>query len=468
MMDRDGTDSAAAAATAEIGSIIDKRYRITGVLGTGGMGSVYRGEHIKLRRPVAVKMLHAHFSQTSEASKRFEREAFAAGRLDHPNCVTVSDFGELDDGTLYLVMELIDGLSLEDLLERDGRLSVARALHITGHVLRGLGHAHQMGIVHRDIKPGNVILVERDDDTEFARLLDFGIAKLMGEAATEEGGKKLTQAGMAFGTPLYLSPEQAIGGRVDHRADLYSTSVMLFQMVTGVVPFDSEEPLDVLMAHATREVPRIAEMAPGVQVPEDVEQLIRRGMAKKAGQRFVDATEYLSEIERCLAASSAPRPAVVSSSPTEVGVHQVSVSADDTQPGFESPPSESPPVESPPVESPPVESPPVESPPVEALTTDDASVPMSASAETTPAPPRVVPLQAALTGALSQATRATSSALENVVRQITKAPLPSTQAGQSTATPGMPPDHTAQRARRRRWLWIAAISLLVLTIIALI
>ena len=286
--------------TAEIGEIIDKRYRIVSVLGQGGMGSVYRAEHTRLRRPVALKLLHSQVSIGSEISKRFEREAFAAGRLDHPNCVAVSDFGELDDGTLYLVMEYVDGTPLEDLLDQEGSLDPLRALHITRHVLRGLKHAHEAGIVHRDIKPANVMLIERDGDVDFARILDFGLAKLVGEAALEEGGKKLTQAGVAFGTPLYLSPEQATGGAIDHRADVYSTSVMLYEMLTGLPPFDSDEAIQVLMMHVTQDMPAMSERAPEVSVPPEVEELVRRGMAKKPSQRYASAADYIAAVEACL------------------------------------------------------------------------------------------------------------------------------------------------------------------------
>ncbi|HUH02229.1 MAG TPA: serine/threonine-protein kinase, partial [Kofleriaceae bacterium] len=223
--------------TEKIGTVIDRRYRITGLLGRGGMGSVYRAEHVRIRRPVAVKLLHPGYGQVEEIARRFEREAFATGRIDHPNIVIVSDFGELDDGTLYLVMELLDGVSLGDVMEEEKQLAPRRALRIIKHVLRGLGHAHAFEIIHRDIKPENVLLVEHAGEHEFAKILDFGIAKLVGDAELEEGGEKLTQAGVAFGTPAYISPEQATGSNIDHRADIYSLSVMLYEMLIGRAPF---------------------------------------------------------------------------------------------------------------------------------------------------------------------------------------------------------------------------------------
>ncbi len=301
------TAAAGRSQTAEIDEVIDKRYRITGVLGWGGIGSVYRAEHTTIRRPVALKLLHSNVGQSHELGKRFEREAFAAGRLDHPNCVTVLDFGVLEDGRRFLVMELLEGLSLEELLVGEGRLPSSRALHIARHVLSGLAHSHEAGVVHRDVKPANVMLTERDGDADFATLLDFGIAKLLDDAATEEAGPQLTQVGIAFGTPLYLSPEQAFGRVVDHRADLYSLSVLLFEMVAGRPPFDSDGNLEVLTMHTSHAVPPIRAVAPEVDVPAAVEALIRRGMAKNPDERFADAGDFIAAIDECLASAPAPR-----------------------------------------------------------------------------------------------------------------------------------------------------------------
>ncbi len=272
------------------GEIIDSRYRILGVLGQGGMGSVYRAEHVTIRRPLAIKLLHPFVSQLSDSARRFEREAFAAGQVDHPNCVNVSDFGKLPDGRLYLVMELLEGISLRQLLDQ-GPLPPARAVPIVRHVLRALGHAHKLGIVHRDIKPDNVILVERDGEKDFAKVLDFGIALLR----SERGSAQLTQVGMTIGTPTYLSPEQALGQTVDHRTDLYAVSIMLFEMLAGRPPFEAAEPLGVLTMHATVEPPRIRTLAP--HVPPAIEEALLRGMAKSREQRVQSADEYLALLD---------------------------------------------------------------------------------------------------------------------------------------------------------------------------
>ncbi|MBW1907798.1 MAG: serine/threonine protein kinase, partial [Deltaproteobacteria bacterium] len=215
---------------------MDSRYRITGVLGSGGMGCVYLAEHVSIRRPLALKLLHPEVEEIEEVAKRFEREAFAIGRVDHPNCVNVSDFGKFGDGTFYMVLELLDGVLLFDLLERETRVDWKRALHIGRHVLSALAYAHDAGIIHRDVKPENVILVDQDGDPDFAKILDFGIAKLHDEAQADSdtglltNDNKLTQQGITIGTPTYIAPEQAYGLSVDQRADLYSLSVMLYEM----------------------------------------------------------------------------------------------------------------------------------------------------------------------------------------------------------------------------------------------
>ena len=183
-----------------VGQVVESRYRVEEMLGRGGMGVVYRGRHIAIDRAVAIKVLNPTLSTASEMVQRFEREARAAGKLDHPNCVPVIDFGTMPNGTLFLVMEHVSGQSLATLLGSEGSLHPKRALAITRHVLRGLGHAHSLGIVHRDIKPDNVMVVARDDEPDFARVLDFGIAQLRDAG----GGERLTQAGVAVGTPIYF------------------------------------------------------------------------------------------------------------------------------------------------------------------------------------------------------------------------------------------------------------------------
>ncbi len=304
--------------TDRVGEVIDSRYRITGVLGEGSMGTVYRAEHLGIRRAVALKLLHPNVASLPEIMQRFEREAYATGRIDHPNCVTISDFGKLDDGSLFLVMELLEGRQLSDLLEAEHRLSVGRAMHIVRHILRGLAHAHRAGIVHRDVKPENVTLVEHEGDADFAKILDFGLAKLVG-AAAEDDGKRLTRVGLTFGTPAYMSPEQAIGQDVDARTDLYAVSIILYEMIAGRPPFVGADPLAVLPMHMSCEVPPLSEVAPEVEVPVQLEQLIRYGLAKRRDERIASAKDYLSAIneiteqEHC---ERTPRPEIWPSAST--------------------------------------------------------------------------------------------------------------------------------------------------------
>jgi serine/threonine-protein kinase len=286
-----------------IGQVIDGRYRLTSLVGRGGMGAVFLAEHVTIRRPVAVKYLVPSLAAIPELARRFQREAFAIGRIEHPNCVTVLDFGRLDNGSLYLVMEYLAGRSLAEAIEDEERLPARRSLHILRHVLRGLGHAHQAGIVHRDVKPENVILVEHDGVPDFAKILDFGIARVFGQTPPdmmEEGEERLTQAGIAFGTPAYLSPEQAIGDPVDPRADLYSATVMLFEMVCGRPPFYSSDKLELLAMHATRPPPRLRDVAPDLAVPPLLDELVARGLCKSPADRFASADDYIAAIERCL------------------------------------------------------------------------------------------------------------------------------------------------------------------------
>jgi eukaryotic-like serine/threonine-protein kinase len=267
------------------------------------MGCVYLAEHVSIRRPLALKLLHPEVGEIDEVTKRFEREAFAIGRVDHPNCVNVSDFGKLDDGTFYMVLELLNGALLFDLLERHERLGWQRALHIGRHVLSALDYAHGAGIIHRDIKPENVILVEQDDDPDFAKILDFGIAKLLDDVRPETdtgpltNDAKLTQHGVTIGTPTYIAPEQAYGHAIDGRADLYSLSVMLYEMIAGVPPFDADDVGTLLRMHVSAAVPSFSEVAPDVHAPETVEALIRHGLEKNPNDRVGSAKEYIDRID---------------------------------------------------------------------------------------------------------------------------------------------------------------------------
>jgi serine/threonine-protein kinase len=277
----------------EIGSVLDGRYRIDAVLGTGGMGRVYRAEHTKIGKVVAIKVLHADLGRNREAAQRFQREAMASGRLDHPNIVGVSDFGVFDDGACYLVMEVLEGESLGDRLARDHRIHWAEAIDILRGVLAGLRHAHDRGVVHRDIKPDNVYLAHKDGEPVI-KILDFGIAKLYAGTADDPAA---TRAGLTVGTPAYLSPEQAVGGEITPASDLYSASIVLYEMLAGRAPFEDKDPLAMLGAHVGRRPPAFAEVAPGVEIPAPLEEIVQRGLMKAATERISTASDYLAMLD---------------------------------------------------------------------------------------------------------------------------------------------------------------------------
>ncbi len=283
--------------TARVGTLIDGRYRLEALIGRGGMGVVYRAAHTGLRKLVAIKVLHPSLASSPEVRTRFEREALAIGKIDHPNCVGVFDMGSMEDGSLYLVMELLDGKSLGDILDEEGQVAPTRALHILKHILTGLAHVHHVDLVHRDIKPENVYLVNHGEDRDFAKILDFGIAKPM-KTSDLDDGVKLTQAGVAFGTPIYMSPEQAIGNPIDGRADLYSAAALGYEMLTGQPPFYSDDKLEVMSMHTTRPTPPMSSrlIKGGTPVSETIERVIAKGLAKRPSERYQSADEFISAL----------------------------------------------------------------------------------------------------------------------------------------------------------------------------
>ncbi len=281
-----------------VGSEIAGRYRIEEMIGEGGLGQVFRATHKFLRSNVAIKVLRAQPGNVLSDAKRFEREAFALGKLTHENCLNVTDFGD-HEGASYLVTEYLDGESLGDLLHRETTLPPARVVDILAQLLRALGHAHEQGIVHRDLKPDNIILVDRNGRRDFVKVLDFGLAKLLGDTLKEEGGGELTLTGLTFGTPKYMAPEQATGGKIVPQTDLYAVSVIGYRMLAGRAPFDSDDPHDNLLAHCTKVPPTFQEL--GVAgVPRALEETLRLGLRKKAADRHDNARDYLTALDDCL------------------------------------------------------------------------------------------------------------------------------------------------------------------------
>ncbi|MFO0632642.1 MAG: serine/threonine-protein kinase [Nannocystaceae bacterium] len=269
-----------------LGQVIAGRYRLDSVLGIGGMGVVLRAHHVGLRRDVAIKMLRPELIENPEVTGRFEREALSLSRLEHPNCLQVTDFGQLDDGTLFMVMQLLEGWELTELLGQP--LPVLQAVELGIQLLRGLEHAHRRKIIHRDLKPENLFLVRNEDESFTLKIIDFGIAKL----DSLHPGDLKTAVGMIFGTPAYMSPEQALGAPVDHRADLYAVGCVLYEMLTGTPPFRDPDPMMVIHRRLIGPPPPLPD-AISVQVREVVDTLV----AREPQQRYQSATLALQALE---------------------------------------------------------------------------------------------------------------------------------------------------------------------------
>jgi serine/threonine protein kinase len=261
------------------GQVIDRRYQILERLADGAMGVVYRAVRLNLDRPVAVKVMHASLRDEMKGKERFEREAKLMARLEHPHCVSIIDFG-LHAHKPFVVMELVRGRSLFEVMCEQGRFEVSRALDIMGQVLSGLAHAHEQGIIHRDIKPANIMITPKAPLGVHARILDFGLATILGSSASLSDG-------VAVGTPSYMAPEQCRGDELDARVDVYACGVVLFEMLTGRKPFVAAEPIEIVKLHLKEMPPRLADVAPGDYGA--VEDIVARALAKSPADRYPSA-----------------------------------------------------------------------------------------------------------------------------------------------------------------------------------
>lgn len=272
------------------GQLLDGRYQLDYVLGVGSMGVVYGARHAAVGKLVAVKALRAHLASDAEAIQRFNAEATAATSIGNQHIVETFDFGRLPDGGAYMVMEYLEGRSLAELIEGWAPLSLARITKIGVQIAEALNAAHLAGIVHRDLKPDNVFLCEREGDSDFVKILDFGIAKFGVSQA------RLTQAGAVFGTPAYMSPEQALGKATDGRTDVYALGVMLYEMACGRVPFQGENAIAVLTLHANEAPEPLSKRLPGVSA--ELEAIVHKCLQKEVEARYGSMAELAADLAR--------------------------------------------------------------------------------------------------------------------------------------------------------------------------
>jgi serine/threonine protein kinase len=285
---------------AMVGRKLVDRFEITRKLGEGGMGAVYEARHTLIGKRVAIKILLDKYAQKESVIARLQQEARLASSIGHPNIVDITDFGKTEDGRTFVVMEYLDGESLAQLIGREGPLAPERALQISRQVADALTAAHSKGIIHRDVKPENVFLIQRDGK-EFVKVVDFGISKHVKPGEDEEETPRLTQTGMVLGTPLYMSPEQARGeDGLDQRIDIYALGVILYEMITNEVPFRGTNYLGIISQVLTQDVvpPRL--LRPDLAISEACERVILKAMAKSRDERYSTMGELAADLDRLI------------------------------------------------------------------------------------------------------------------------------------------------------------------------
>ncbi|XXT19970.1 serine/threonine-protein kinase [Sorangium sp. So ce429] len=276
--------------------LLGGQFQILQKIGSGGMGSVYKAAQPAMNRMVAVKILHPKLANRKDLVSRFRREARAMSHLTHPNTVKVLLYGELEDGSLYIVMEYLEGKNLNQVVRKEGPLPVERAIPILIQVCGALQEAHIQGIVHRDLKPENIFLSTNGGLKDYPKVLDFGLAKVT-ERELRPGSVMLTQEGMVFGTPEFMSPEQAQGKVLDARSDIYSLATILYEVLTGKLPFEARTPMEYIQHHVTKSPIPIDERVPGKHFPQGLGVVLAKALEKRPEDRFESAAEFADALK---------------------------------------------------------------------------------------------------------------------------------------------------------------------------
>ncbi len=289
-----------------VGKIIGEKYEVLETIGGGGMGMIYKAKHILMKRIVAIKMMHPQYVSSASNLKRFQQEAQAASALSHPNILAVFDFGLTPSGAPYLVMDFLEGTNLAEVLDEVGLLPASRATNIFAQACAGLAHAHSKGVIHRDLKPGNIMLVEFDQRKDFVKIVDFGIAKVL-PTGDESESSHLTQTGEVFGSPLYMSPEQCRGRNLDTRSDIYSLGCVMYRTLSGSSPFFGQDPMECMYKQVNEAPNKFFDANPDSKVPEALEAIVFKCLAKEPGDRY----QTMQELKDALLEFAINTPGVV-------------------------------------------------------------------------------------------------------------------------------------------------------------
>ena len=278
-----------------IGRTINERFKILSVIARGGMGKVYKAEQAPLGRICAVKVLNPNYNGENdpEFHKRFFLEASIASKLSHPNTVTIFDYGQTGDDVYFMAMEYLEGRTLHRVIRSEAPLAPSRVTHIARQICRSLREAHALGVIHRDLKPANVYLIQHDDEADFVKVLDFGLVKNV-----DDTSENLTQTGLFMGSPKYMAPEQIRGDRCDARTDVYALGVLMFEMITGKVPFDGGTSVNTLMMHVNDPIPNMRDVAPSALFTQALGEIVYKCMQKSPDDRFASMDEVLAALKR--------------------------------------------------------------------------------------------------------------------------------------------------------------------------